>query len=183
MADAADIYELKVTLRGTKPLIWRRFRVRSDVTLLKLHQILQTVMGWTDSHLHQFIVGDTYYGPDDPKLIGVRQDEKKVRLSEILKKPRGRIVYEYDFGDGWTHDVVLEQVVEFEPGAKYPYVVKGEGACPPEDCGGVQGYYRLLEVLSKPDHPEHQEMQEWVGDGFSPDAFDRNEVNIKLHGG
>ena len=183
MQGNVEIYELKVTLRGTKPPIWRRFHIRSDVTLFKLHQVLQTAMGWTNSHLHQFVVGDLYYGTPDPEFPRPRKNDKKVRLDEALKQPKDRLVYEYDFGDDWTHDVVLERVAEPEPAAKYPQVVAGKRACPPEDCGGIPGYYRLLEVLSREDHPEHDEMLEWVGGEFDPEVFDLNEANVAFHGG
>ena len=183
MKSPVSIYQLKVTLRGTRPTIWRRVRVRSDITLLRLHDVLQIVMGWTDSHLHQFIANDKYYGTSDPEFPEPRQNEKKVRLNEVLKKPNDRLVYEYDFGDGWTHDVTFEKVLEPEPGEKYPHVLAGKGACPPEDCGGVHGYYHLLEVLKNPEHPEHRDMVEWLGRKFDPEAFDVHERNLVFHGG
>ena len=176
------IYELKVTLEGTKPPIWRRFHVRDDITLEKFHDLLQGIMGWTNSHLHQFLVGGTYYGHRDPELPP-RQDEKKVLLRQVLKKPKDRLIYEYDFGDSWEHLVVLEQVSAQEPRARYPVILAGKRACPPEACGGVPGYYRLLEVLASPRHPEHREMVEWVGGSFDPEAFDVGALNRALHGG
>lgn len=183
MKTTSRIYELKVTLAGTRPPIWRRLRVKSDITLFKLHGILQRVMGWMDGHLHQFVARDTTYGELDPELPGPRENERKARLSEVLRKPKDRLMYEYDFGDGWRHLVVLEQVLEAEEGARYPYVVAGKRACPPEDSGGVGGYARLLEVLANPRHPEHRDLVEWVGGTFDPEAFDRDEINRSFHGG
>lgn len=177
-----QVDELKVTLQGTQPPIWRRFRVRDDITLEKLHDLLQQVMGWTNSHMHQFAVGSTYYGRRDPELPP-RQDEKKVLLRQVLKKPKDRLIYEYDFGDSWEHLVVLEQVSAHEPRARYPVILAGEHACPPEDCGGVPGYYHLLEVLASPRHPEHRDMVEWVGGSFDPEAFDVGALNRSFHGG
>ena len=177
-----QVYELKVTLEGTKPPIWRRFRVRDDISLEKLHDLLQQIMGWTNSHLHQFVVHGTYYGHRDPELQP-RQDEKKVFLRQVLKKPKDRLTYEYDFGDSWEHLVVLEQVLAHEPRARYPVILAGRRACPPEDCGGVPGYYRLLEVLASPRHPEHRDMVEWVGGSLDPEAFDVGALNRAFHGG
>jgi hypothetical protein len=182
MKSPASIYELKVTLRDTRPPIWRRIRVRSDVTLFKLHTILQFVMGWMDGHMHQFVAKTKVYGRPDPEFPE-SENEKKVLLGQVLRKPKDGLVYEYDFGDGWEHAVVLEQVLEVEPGGKYPYVVDGRRACPPEDCGGTGGYEHLLEVLEDAGHPEHAEMVEWVGGSFDPEAFDVGEINRGFHGG
>jgi hypothetical protein len=179
---STSIYELKITLRDIRPPIWRRLRVRSDVTLLKFHGILQSVMGWMDGHLHQFSAKSKVYGAVDLELPE-RENEKKVLLSQVLGKPKDSLVYEYDFGDGWEHAVVLEQVLEAAPGGKYPYVVSGKRACPPEDCGGTGGYGYLLAVLADPKHLEHAEMVEWVGDSFDPEAFDVGEINRGFHGG
>ena len=182
MKSPASIYELKITLRDTRPPIWRRIRVRGDVTLFKLHSILQYVMGWTDSHMHQFVRGAKTYGKVDREFPEC-ENEKKVLLSQVLHKPKDSMVYEYDFGDGWEHVVVLEQALEAQPGGKYPYVVEGKRACPPEDCGGTGGYERLLHVLAQPRHPEHAEMVEWVGGSFDPEAFDAGDINRGFHGG
>ena len=177
-----QVYELKVTLEGIKPPIWRRFRVRDDITLEKLHDLLQVIMGWTNSHLHQFMIGGTYYGHRDPELPP-RQDEKGVLLRQVLQKPKDRLAYEYDFGDSWEHLVVLEHVLVHEPRARYPEILAGKRACPPEDCGGVSGYYRLLEVLAAPRHPERRDMVEWVGGSFDAEAFDMGALNRALRGG
>ncbi len=177
------LYRLKVTLRDSRPPIWRRFEVPADVTMLKLHQILQLVMGWTDSHLHQFRRGETLYGEPDPEF-GIRlQNEKRVRLAEVLPKPKDRMAYEYDFGDGWQHDIVLEDISSPEPRVRYPRVLAGKRACPPEDIGGIGGYFDFLEALSDPKHPEHEEMLEWWGSDFDPKEFDVEEVNLCLHPG
>jgi hypothetical protein len=172
------IYQLKVTLRGSKPAIWRRVEVADSVTLAKLHSILQTAMGWYDSHLHQFVVGDAYYGVPHPDM-DVR-DERRFKLNQALTAPKQKIVYEYDFGDSWEHEIVLEKVLAPEPGATYPRCTDGKRACPPEDCGGIWGYAELLEAISDPEHPEHEEMSEWLAEDFDPEAFDLDEVNVQL---
>jgi len=175
------VHQIKVTLRGSRPPIWRRILVYSDITLYKLHEILQVSMGWTDSHLHQYRVRDTYYGEPNDEFGMRRKNEKKVKLNEILRKPKDRMVYEYDFGDGWEHDLVLE-IVEFaQEGEKYPTVLKGKGACPPEDVGGIYGYYHFLEAIGNPEHLEHQDMIEWC-DEFDPKEYDIEEANSYFHG-
>ena len=178
----AAVYEIKITLRGGKPPVWRRVRVRSDITLFELHTLLQTVMGWMDCHMHQFVAEGKAYGAADGEFPE-RANEKKVLLSQVLRNPKDELVYEYDFGDGWKHDVVLEQVREADPGCKYPYVLAGKRACPPEDCGGVGGYAYLLAVLADEEHPEHAERAEWIGGSFDPEAFDAGEINRAFHGG
>lgn len=171
------IYRLKVTLRGSRPPIWRRIEVRSDITLSQLHDVLQLVMGWTNSHLHQFRRGSTYYGPPGPDLDMEQQDERRVRLSGVLHRPKDKMVYEYDFGDGWEHDVVLERSIAGPTGAPKVRVSGGKGACPPEDVGGIGGYYNFLEAINDPTHPEHDDMLEWWGGTFDPDAFDFENLN------
>ena len=177
-------YQLKVTLRGIRPPIWRRLEVRGDTTLGTLHHILQVAMGWTDSHMHQFVAGEKYFGAADPEFGLDREDEDRIRLDQVLRKPKDRMIYEYDFGDSWEHDVVVEkQLPVVSEGGRYPMVTGGSRACPPEDCGGVPGYYRLLEVLANPDHPEHAELLEWSGEDYEPEKFDAQEVNRAFHGG
>ena len=171
------VYRLKVTLRGSRPSIWRRVEVSADVTLFKLHQILQIVMGWTDSHLHHFERGNTYYGQPDPEFGMQRQNERRVQLAEVLRKPKDRMHYEYDFGDGWEHDVVLESITLAGPGEHLPRVLAGKGACPPEDVGGIGGYYHFLEALRDSKHPEHDDMVQWCGGNFDSKAFDLDEAN------
>lgn len=138
-------------------------------------------MGWTDSHLHQFTVGERCYGMLDPEWdsTGV-YDEKKIKLDQLLKKENDFLIYEYDFGDGWEHKITLEKIMPFEPDAVLPLCIKAKGACPPEDVGGIWGYYNFLDALSDSEHPEHEEFKEWIGGEFNPAAYDINEVNQLL---
>ena len=183
MAQKQQLFQLKVTLRGARPPIWRRFEVPADVTLYELHRILQIVMGWTDSHLHQFRRGKTLYGQSD-REFGVRcQNEKKVRLQDVLRKAKDRMIYEYDFGDGWEHDLVREGIASPSAQVRYPRVLAGKGACPPEDVGGIWGYGEFLQAIRDPKHPEHEDMVGWCGGGFDPDAFDADALNRILSGG
>ncbi len=179
-AKPADIYQLKITLQDIRPPIWRRVQVSSDVTLAKLHRIIQEVMGWFDSHLHQFIVDRAYYGTPDSEASYEIRNEKKVKLSELPLKPKAKFLYEYDFGDGWEHKILLEDILQPKPDVRYPVCIGGERACPPEDCGGVPGYADFLEAIRNPDHEEHEETLEWIGGEFDPEAFDLEAVNLGL---
>ncbi len=177
----AKIFQIKVTLRGSRPPIWRRMLVHDTMLLGDFHHLLQIAMGWMDYHLHLFIKQNEYFGPKDPENPDI-YDESKVRLKELLRWPKERIVYEYDFGDDWLHDIVLEKVVEADPKRKYPWIVAGKRACPPEDCGGIYGYYRMLAAINDPNDPDRGDWLDWLGEDFDPDAFSVEEVNAFLHG-
>lgn len=172
-------FTLKVTLEGIRPPIWRRFVVPAGISLAQLHRVLQIVMGWTDSHLHQFERGRVIYGLPDPDFGGQHVDERRVRLDAVLERKADWMTYEYDFGDSWTHRVVLEAVEEADA-ARSAVIVAGNGACPPEDCGGVGGYARVVSAALDPDHAEHQEVREWLGREFDPAAFDLAAINRAL---
>jgi hypothetical protein len=173
-----SIYQIKVTLRGSRPPIWRRIQVPGDMTLADLHDVIQAVMGWWDYHLHQFIVEETYYGVPHPDYMMDMVDEGGVRLKEVADEG-SRFLYEYDFGDSWVHVLEVEEVFAPEPGQAYPVCVDGRRAAPPEDVGGVWGYEQYLEAMADPDHPEHEMYREWRGD-FDPEAFDLEEINAAL---
>ncbi|MCX6179014.1 MAG: plasmid pRiA4b ORF-3 family protein [Chlorobiales bacterium] len=180
-----SILQLKVTLRDIKPPIWRRIVVPDNITLGQLHDVLQIVMGWTDSHLHQFILGRVVYGiPDeneDNSMFGMSfKDENKVRLSNLLSEEKDSLSYEYDFGDGWQHKVTLEKKVPDDSSIQLPRCIKGKRACPPEDCGGVWGYVELLEIMSDKSHPEYKARAEWLDNDFDPEYFDLAEINAQL---
>ena len=137
-------------------------------------------MGWTDSHLHVFTSGGESYGvPDHDDEMEIH-DERRVKLNQLLTAPKQKLRYQYDFGDSWTHEVLLEKVLAPEPGATYPRCTAGKRACPPEDCGGVWGYPDFLEAIADSEHEEHDELLEWVGGEFDPEAFDLAEVNAAL---
>jgi hypothetical protein len=172
------IYQIKVTLKYSKPPIWRRIQVPSDVTLADLHDILQAVMGWWDYHLHQFIIEERYYGVPHPGYVVDMIDENEVALNRIVDKG-STFLYKYDFGDSWHHILEVEKVLEPEPGQRYPVCVKGKRATPPEDVGGIPGYEQYQEAMADPDHPRHERYLEWRGE-FDPEAFDLEEINAAL---
>jgi hypothetical protein len=174
------VYQLKVTLIDSKPPIWRRVQVPSDISMAQLHAILQIVMGWTDSHLHQFVVGGQNIGIPDPDFGMEVRNERTVKLSQCVRGEKSKFMYEYDFGDSWQHQILIEKILTAEPGARYPICLAGKRACPPEDCGGVWGYDTLLETIRDPNNPEHDDMIEWLGGDFDPEAFDLEEINREL---
>ncbi len=182
------IYQLKVTLVGSKPPIWRRILVPDNITLGKLHMVLQVVMGWLDEHLHQFKMGMELYGVPDKEnsLFGMSvQDENKTILSSLLLKEKDSITYDYDFGDDWEHKLTLEKRLPYDSTMQLPLCIKGKRACPPEDCGGIWGYMELIEIMSDPSHPEHEERAEWLEEAFGienfePECFDLEETNATL---
>lgn len=160
-------------------MIWRRVLVPGSVRLSKLHDMFQAAMGWTDSHLHAFRVGDQRFGMrfddwDDDEI-----DEKEVTVLQALRDQR-RFVYEYDFGDSWSHEVVIEDLRRLPIGLKHAVCLDGQNACPPEDCGGSWMYAVLCEALADPAHEEHEEYSQWLGGSFDPLEFDLALVNAAL---
>lgn len=174
-----NIYQLKITLTGSKPPIWRRILISDDMSLDMLHLTFQFTMGWTDSHLHQFILDGVFYGtPDDDFGFGIEiKDEQDYKINQLLKAEKDTIIYEYDFGDGWEHKVLLEKILPFNTDNKLPCCIKGKRACPPEDCGGIWGYGNLLDTLNNSDDPEYERMIEWLDGKFDSEAFDIKETN------
>lgn len=179
-----EVFQLKVTLLGTMPPIWRRLLVPAGLTLAQLHDVLQAAMGWQDCHLHEFSAGHRHFGKPNPedRLMGMPpvENERTVRLSGVLGRVSAKAIYTYDMGDSWEHGVVLEKRLSADPGTAYPVCTDGERACPPEDCDGIGGFYDLLDALGDPTHEQHEQLQDWVGDDYDPDAFSIDEVNQKL---
>jgi hypothetical protein len=175
-------YQLKVTLEEIRPPIWRRILVPGNTTLLKLHDILQIVMGWRDYHLHLFMIAGEEYG--DPGLDEFGdwplKNEARYKLSQLIPGEGFRFHYEYDFGDSWRHLLLVEKILPAGPDARQPLCLKGKRACPPEDVGGAWGYEGFLEALRDPGHSEHEVFLEWVGGEFDPEAFDLDKVNDVL---
>jgi hypothetical protein len=178
--ESKSLYQIKVTLVGSKPPIWRRLIVKDNTRLDQLHSVLQVAMGWFNSHLHQYRVGSSYIGIPDQDIDIDVTDEQMVYLQDIISNVKDNFVYEYDFGDGWEHKIVLEKKLPLDS-SESPVVIKGKKACPPEDCGGIWGYSDFLAAIQDPKHEEHEEMLEWVGGEFDPDEFDMNFINKKLN--
>jgi hypothetical protein len=175
-----SIHQLKVTLTGVRPPIWRRIQVASSINLRRLHDVIQATMGWTQSHLYQFEIDGVLFGEPDPEYDLPVRSAKSTPLRRVAPNIGATLTYEYDFGDGWEHPVVVEQVIPPEPGVFYPRCLAGRRACPPEDVGGISGYQEFLEAIRDPEHEEHDSMLEWVGGSFDPEVFDLQTVNREL---
>ena len=173
------VYQIKVTLRGAKPLIWRRLRLPAATTLAQLHQVIQVAFGWEDAHLHAFEVGGRRYSRPDFELWDEAADEGKARLQGLATRPGARLRYTYDFGDSWEHDLLVEDILASD-GVAHAVCLNGRRAGPPEDCGGVWGYAELCDILADPNHPDRGERLEWLGHPHDPDAFDKDAINASL---
>ena len=182
----APLYQLKVVLLGSEPPVWRRLQVPGDASLDWLHAVLQVAVGWTNSHLHQFMVGADCYADTrhhstkyegDPEIL----EERKFTLLQIAPSEQDAFGYEYDFGDCWEHAIMVEKILPPAAAATTPALcLDGARACPPEDCGGIGGYENLLKILKNRKHPEHKSMKEWLGRPFDAEVFDVAKTNLWL---
>jgi hypothetical protein len=178
--DSFLVYQMKISLRGVRPPIWRKILVRDDTRLDQFHYIVQYVMGWGNCHLHEFnIDGMSYSDPAMHIGDGVR-NEKRYTLGKLVSEEKAKFFYMYDFGDAWEHAITLEKILPAESGKSYPICLKGKRACPPEDCGGVWGYEETLEILKDPSHPEYEDTIDWMGEGFDSERFDPEPINDGL---
>ena len=186
-AGRKNIHRIKVTLRGSKPPIWRRFEVPSDITLKRLHDVIQRGFGWQDRHLFVFETEIGRYSVPDPDSNGPDPDFRNAaskKLSAVADWPGDRILYVYDFGDAWEHDILVEAVMPAGPGVDYPRCTAGRRAGAPEDCGGPSGYRELLNVLANQRSPQHAAMLQSLGiesaADFDPEYFSAAHVNAEL---
>lgn len=174
-----QILQCRVWLVDSEPSIWRRFEVSDQISLDDLHEILQIVMGWENGHLHAFAIGRDRYAAPFPMPLEGTLDSTSVSLASFRFKSGDKFSYTYDFGDGWLHQVRVDEVRPQSNEVKLPRCLEGDRACPPEDCGGVWGYEALLERLSDPEDPDFEELLDWVGD-FDPSHFSVEAVNAQL---
>ena len=183
-----SLYQFKVELKGIEPPIWRRIRLRGDYTFEILHRALITCMGWNGSHQHCFIMTDPGTGIEimiHPATPGgswdfgpVSRMEEEHEINEYFTADNRECLHEYDFGDSWKHLITCEEIIEAKESDPKPELVDGEGACPPDDVGGVPGYFGFLEAINDPDHPEHERWLRWNGGVFDPDDFDPEEIDF-----
>jgi hypothetical protein len=183
------VYQFRIELREIEPTIWRVIQVPSEYSFWDLHVAIQDAMGWLDYHLHTFRFRMPHKRKDTE--IGIPDDEFsdhevlpgwKIPIIRYFTEPGKSAIYNYDYGDNWLHYVLLEGILLKEKGVKYPLCIGGERACPPEDCGGVSGYYELLKILSDRDHPEYEDYIEWLKGHaknyfpYEPNNFDPGKV-------
>jgi tRNA (cmo5U34)-methyltransferase len=177
--DQEPVYQCKVSLKGLIPAIWRRIQVAGDTRLDEFHRILQTVMGWGNYHLYQFIIDGIVYG--EPAGLGPAvTPASEIKLNQVVQAKGQKFIYIYDLADDWQHVIKIEKILPPEPDVYYPVCLAGQRACPPEECGGIFEYGNLLEILQNPRHPEHREMMEPFGGEFDPEAFDLVPINRAL---
>jgi len=170
------VYQFRIVLRCVDPPVWRRFQVWEDVTLNQLHQTIQTVMGWENYHLNEFVIGRRKFGPPDPDGMRPVINSSRVRLCRAVNRVGREFEYLYDFGDGWWHDLLLEAILLPEPNKKYPHCLGGAQSCPPEDVGGPHGYVNYLAALADTNHERHEEMMQWRGP-FDSENFSLKTIN------
>jgi hypothetical protein len=181
-----QVYQFKITLKGIKPPIWRRIQVPETYSFWDMHVAIQDVMGWDDYHLHEFEIVDPSTNlevnigtPAKDDLFG--RDvliESKHKIADYFSMEYPSADYTYDFGDDWIHKIQLEKILPREKNINYPICIKGKGACPPEDCGGIWGYEELLEIIKNPKNEEYEEMLEWLGGEFDPEYFNVEDIHF-----
>jgi hypothetical protein len=178
-APSTSVFQLKVGLKNAKPPIWRRILVEENTTLTRLHEIIQIAMGWTDTHLHMFIIDRIFYSPPEKDADWGSfdsKDEGNFTLRDLGGKISHGFQYVYDFGDDWMHQITVEKVLPTEEDQDYPVVLTGRRTGPPENIGGIYGYMRALEILQDPLDEEYQELCEWFPDDFDPALFRKAEI-------
>jgi len=176
------LYDLKVSLNMSEPLIWRRFSISGRTSLEELHDIIQIVMGWENNHMYQFIINERYYSDDELGTEGAREHAAGVPLESILKRAKRSFIYEYDFANGWEHEVYIEKIriVDATEIKKYPLCTEGAQACPPEESGGVFGYLEIISALKDPSNESYDEVVKTYGKEFDASQFDVDWINNNL---
>jgi hypothetical protein len=173
-------YELKVTLEHTRPAVWRQFVVPGEITLDRLHDVIQIVMGWQDCHLHVFKFGEKSFS-EEPEEAWEGEEEGTRRLRDLVGSEGEAFEYEYDMGDGWAHVISVLRVASVPEGQEATVAcLDGKRCCPPENCGGPPGYENLVSAMKEPKHPERKELIAWLGGKFDPAAFDVEAINVEL---
>jgi hypothetical protein len=180
----APIYQLKISLAFSDPLIWRRIQISGDASLTRLHDVLQLCMGWSDLHAHRFLVGKIFYAPSESGDIWEKtgeRSESEFQLVALENDMKWCFTYIYDFGDGWEHNIELEETIPVSQGGNHPILLDGERACPPENVGGIPGYEEFLTIINGPHHEQHKRIAKWYGaDQFDPEYFDITRINKAL---
>jgi len=177
--NSPKFFQIKIVLAEVKPSVWRRVLVPGSMTLHKLHKVIQAAMGWTDSHLHQFTLDDRLFSLPSPEDWEPVEDERKFTLEQLVPFEKTQFFYEYDFGDGWSHSLLVEKITT-SGSESLVRCLDGKRACPPEDVGGPWGYKDFLKAIRDPNHEEHDSYLEWAGGPFDPELCDLAEINAAL---
>ena len=173
------VYEFKISLQSTVPVVWRKVLAHEFIKLSELHMLIQMAMGWSASHLFSFEINDKSYTDSESADEMNMTDAEGVNLSDVLGTEK-KFSYTYDFGDNWVHEIEITNILKHDPRMNYPVCVGGENACPPEDCGGIPGFDQLKKTLAGTDSEEKDEMLTWVGGYYNPKSFDPNFINKHL---
>ncbi len=181
---AKKAYQILIELRGSQPKIWRRLLISPQMSLYDLHRTIQLAMDWDNSHMHHFIKNKKIYALRTPwddywEEMGCI-DYSEMKVSDLLKRKGSRMLYEYDFGDSWYHDIIVEKTNVESTHKTLPVCLEGENNSPPEDCGGIWSYMNILEILKDPEHEEYDEWVEWMSEDFDPTYFDKDKLNKRL---
>jgi Plasmid pRiA4b ORF-3-like protein len=168
-----EVYQFKITIADSTPPIWRRVLVPSDYRLHQFHHVIQNCFSWYDCHLYAFYIAGTYYDDDNPALLSKK-------LTQLELSENQNFQYIYDFGDNWTHKILLEKILHDEESLKAPKCTAGKRGGPLEDSGGIWGYEDKLTILADNKHPEHAQIRDWMGKDFDPNLFDINSINTVL---
>lgn len=182
-AQAHTVYQLRIELQHIEPLIWRRILVPETLKLAKLDRIVQAAMGWTNSHLHDWHIGQQRYGVPDDEWVGSGSmfDERKFTIGQVLGGQVKTFDYNYDFGDGWDHRITVEECLPIQAGRNdWAMCLAGENACPPENVGGPAGYMDFLQAMRDPNQQQHADYWRWWGGPFDPNAFSINAANMMI---
>jgi hypothetical protein len=171
--------QLKITLSGIQPAVWRRVLVPSLLDLRKLHTVIQEVFGWEDYHIHAFQIRGESYGPEDTSSRSSPLREA-VNLARLRLLPGETFTYEYDLGDSWVHELAVEEIMVITEPLQAPLCLDGQRACPPEDSGGPIGFPDRLEAARNPRHPDHKAALEFFEPDWDSEAFDLTSVNARL---
>lgn len=182
----SEVIQLTISIQKSAPLIYRTVLVKKETTFFELHHIIQIVMGWQNYHLFEFNLDGFRIGliEETEKGNGYGSDQvldaTTTIMTDILSLDKDIFQYNYDFGDCWLHDIAVEQLLKKENKAFYPVCIDGRLNCPPEDCGGIQGFYHTLDVIRDKNHPEYKDTRQWVGKKYNPDLFEKEKINRKL---
>ncbi len=176
-----SIIEIKIVLQDIEPAVTRTLRVPADIRLDRLHLTVQAAMGWTNSHLYMFQADGISWGVPDPDFESDDQPANKTSLNEVFQNSdENSINYVYDFGDNWRHRIIVTKTADPVPGELYPRLIEIIGRCPPEDVGGIPGYYAFLEAVTDPKHPEHDRLKDWFGETFDPNQPQSDELKLEV---